>query len=190
MALITSRRALLYTPPVVVAGGATTTWNPSDKNANVALSNGDLTVSRSSGTGDAGVRSVASTSTAKVYWETTVDAQVSGGGNCSPTGIANSSWALTWIGNAGSTGANGPTAGQVWSQALDATARKFWTRVDGGAWAPSGDPAAGTGGQDVSAITGAIFAANWVKATGDIFTTNFGASAYSYTPPSGFGNWS
>jgi hypothetical protein len=181
-------RGLLYNPPVVVSA-VTTTWNPSDKNAFITLSGGNLVASSNTG-GDAGARSIASASTGKKYWENTATALVSTGGDYSLGGIANSTWNLTFMGASGSSGRVGNvSAGQTLCCAVDIDARKFWYRVNGGSWGPSGDPAAGTGGTDVSGVTGALFAAVFMKAIGDSFTANFGATAYSQTPPSGFGNW-
>ena len=47
---------------------STTTWNPNDKAMNIMLSNGDLTFALGSNAYD-GVRSVASASAGKKYWE-------------------------------------------------------------------------------------------------------------------------
>jgi hypothetical protein len=173
---------------------STTTWNPSDKNAGIALTNGNLTATRSGGSGDAGVRSIASTSTAKVYWEITADTLTN---TNNAFGVANSTWNLTWVdgsfNNAGSWGLNAllPYAsGDVIGVALDATARKVWYRVNGGSWGPSGDPAAGTGGRDISTLTGALYALVFSNPNGDGHTANFGATAYANSAPSGFGNLS
>lgn len=181
-----------YNQNIVAGGGSTTTWNPADKNANMNLSGGDLTAARAAGTGDSGVRAIASASTGKKYWEVTINTLVSTGGDFAPAGIANSTWNLTFIGASGSagfTGSSGFVAGEVACVAVDLDARKLWARRNGGSWQPSGDPAAGTGGTDISAITGALFAAVFQKNGGDSMTANFGGSAYSQTPPSGYGNW-
>lgn len=55
------------------ATSGTVTWNPSDKNASLTLSNGDLTVSKTSSDGSYGsVRATASISSGKAYFATLV----------------------------------------------------------------------------------------------------------------------
>jgi hypothetical protein len=55
---------------------------------------------------------------------------------------------------------------------------------------PTNDPAANTGGADISALSGAIYALSQrIEASGSTQTMNFGASAYANAAPSGFGNW-
>src|SRR3990172_9026223 len=64
-----------------------TTWNPSDKSANLTLSAGDLTVTATSST-SAGVRSVSGKRTGKWYVEFTCTTFPSGGSNA--VGLASS----------------------------------------------------------------------------------------------------
>ena len=61
----------------------------------------------------------------------------------------------------------------------------------------AGNPASGTGGVSIAAITGPYYAACWANSNvsgGGAFIGNFGASAYQIVTnggsvPAGFGNW-
>jgi hypothetical protein len=69
------------------------------------------------------------------------------------------------------------------------TNKKVWLSLDGGSWNGSGtaDPATNVGGIDTSSLAD-IFACNavWSPTGASACTANFGASAWVYTPPSGF----
>jgi hypothetical protein len=77
-AFISRRLPIVKTP---------TTWNPSDKASGVTLSNGNLTAQTPT-SGGSGVRSVASVSSGKWYWEMAIDN--AGSGNVTMVGIATS----------------------------------------------------------------------------------------------------
>ncbi len=78
------------------------------------------------------------------------------------------------------------TSGQVYMVAFDQSAGKLWFGQNG-TWLASGDPANGTSPTSSSIPTGTAYVAacsdNTISAT---FTFNFGATAFSYTPPTGF----
>lgn len=188
-----------------------TTWNPFDTNGTVTLTNGNLTAT--SGTSDGAVRSFASQTTGKFYFEITWGpfAPTNNDG-CGVIKPAPASLSL-WRGAAGTGGlllVCGPTgpiyrnnvntgvsigavsaAGAVVSWAIDLTNMQAWARVNGGNWNGSGtaNPATNVGGIDVSAVfTGFGVSAGF---TGHVFagkqaTANFGATAFAFAVPSGF----
>jgi hypothetical protein len=85
------------------------------------------------------------------------------------------------------------TTGTVIDEAVDLVNNRVWYRAGGGNWNGSGtaNPATNTGGIDISTLNpGPYFAANSLGTTvGETYTVNFGATAYSFAAPSGFGNW-
>jgi hypothetical protein len=201
-------RALFMAP--TAAAGATTTWNPADKNANLTLSGGDLIFTQGAFNDYASLRSVASASSGKKYWELT--ATTIGGAALTVEGFGNSTMALnTYLGaNTNSMGWVGDgrvllndvtvTTIQTWAQgdtlcfALDLDNSKVWFRTNGGNWnndvIGNQNPATNTGGASLSGIaSGPYFVMAQGHATGDSMTANFGATAYAQTAPSGFGNW-
>lgn len=162
------------------ASGSTTTWNPSDKSAGITLSNGNLTASYSAHTNN--VRATTGKQTGKWYWEVTVTAIAA---SCAVnTGIWPASRAIgTYIYT--TTGvvrfwSGGPAlaVNDVIGYAFDA---------DGGSCAVyKNNTLYGT-----ASVT--IGGENWHPVIGDdnasgTFTcvANFGASAFTYTPPSGY----
>lgn len=187
-------------------GGVTTTnWNPSDIGANLTLSNGNLTATGGTTTGYPGVRAVANHSSGKYYYEAHCDLSLSGSQQC---GVGNGSAALnnymgsttttscgvipsgSVLGGAGGT-ATAFTTGDTICVALDVGNNNIWFRKGSGIWNNNAgnDPAANTGGISVSTISGPFYPMCTTHAVGDAWTANFGATAYSQTPPSGFGNW-
>lgn len=179
-------------PPVVVTYA---TWNPSDKDSDITLSNGDLTATM---TGFGGVRSTIGKSSGKWYFEVTVDAvasffrQVGIGDNAfnlnDEIGNSATGWAYNYTGVKVTNG-GGASYGDSWAAAdvigcaLDMDSGKVWWRKNG-TWQASGDPASGTGAA-YTGLSGTIYAA--VSAFGgNEFTANFGASAFSHSAPSGF----
>jgi hypothetical protein len=191
---------------------STTTWNPNDKATNIMLSNGDLTFALGSNAYD-GVRSVASASGGKKYWELTATTIVS-----SPLyileGIANNSVPVNgggvdylgrnsagigWQGNGEVWTKDGVVATvQAWSQgdvlsfALDLDNKRIWFRTNAGNWNnnATNDPATNTGGIDISTLDNGPYFAFGQGASGrDTLTANFGGSPYAQSVPSGFSNW-
>lgn len=166
------------------------TWNPSDKGAGITLSGGDLTAATATSSDDA-VRATSSKSSGKWYWEITI---VSGGNPA--IGVANASADLTsYLGGtsdslallpAGNILKNGsivgssaaPVPGDIVSIAWDADAGTVTFKVNNAS-------SATISGANVP--TGALFPAcggsGGIAAT--TMTANFGASAFTYTPPVG-----
>ena len=171
----------------VAAGSVYTTWNPSDKAAASVLSNGNLTAGSSSGF--AGVRSVASKSSGKWYWEYLAGTAVSGN---TGVGVGLSTDGLTAMMGNGSGAAGydvngglyynftslGPiatyTTGDVIGIALDLTGltlrfHKNSTLVG------------------LFAITsGTYFAMVQPATAGDLITARFDPAQMTYSPPSGY----
>lgn len=139
------------------------TWNPSDKNASVTLSNGNLTAY--SGATDRGVRGTVSASSGLRYFDNTVvaDADVAtgialaGSSLTAKIGVDTSCASIDVLGNVYGGSATvvanyGPYAvGQVMNVAVDFTLLRIWFGRDG-VWL-NGDPATGFAGQAISAGT-------------------------------------
>jgi PKD repeat protein len=188
---------------------AAVTWNPGDKHASAALSDGDRVVSNPMAN-SFGARASRFVSAGRFYFEVEAGLAVLHGAG-SHAGIATSTPTITAslppINGSASGGVTcrvngtvfrngadlgaGPggwaAPGSVLCVAVDMNAGKAYFRVNGGSW--TGDPAAGTGGYDVS---GSSVAAIGVprRNTGE---TNPGslrlrslASEFAYAPPAGF----
>lgn len=198
-------RPALVTRPA--AGVTYATWNPSDKAADITLSNGNLTADHD-GSASADLNCVRATigkSSGKWYWEI-VTSNFEG-----YIGVANASLGLTsWLGgdtngwsycgteisghvyggrkaysgNAFSYGANYGSSAVVISVALDMNAGKIWWAKDG-VWQGSGDPANGTN-QAFTGLSGTLFPCIQMNNNTNQATLNAGASAFSHSVPSGF----
>jgi len=193
------------------SGGAAVTLNDSDRGANVSLSGGFLTATNTTTRGN--VRSTTSKSSGKFYFEHLLTTGSNGFDH--GVGVANSTASLT-TGPGGSGGAH--SVGQYGGNAtiyinnssvgtgtvctltnrmcvaVDFDNNRIWYRTNAGNWNNSGsnDPATNTGGVDISSITGPFFAFVSVEQSGGgnaVSTINFGATAFTHTAPSGFGNW-
>lgn len=211
MALIGVRRALIRPRPRVASGsgGATTTLNPLDKAATVNLDATNLIMTN---TGAGGVRSIASYTGAKKYYEAVFTTGIPSYDHA--VGAANSSAVLTngpgspdtnsiayyngdpniyagggVIASTGLTAANGDRVGV----AIDMVNNKIWIRLNGGNWnnaaIGSQDPANNIGGISIASVSQPLFALGWGGAISDVNTFNFGGVIYVDTPPVGFGNW-
>jgi len=210
MRLITAALLSLLAIPTLAA----TTLDPANKDASVALSNGNLTATNTTTNNTLGARATGFATAGKLYFEATVNASdgntqnhvaiikstfCAGSYNCFPGGSAISYTPQTgdvYI-NTGSPvhtiQTTSPT--QVVGVALDITGALVWFRPNGGNWNndPTADPATGTGGYSVSAVSSGATLYPYIvvgkfSGSGQI-TANFGATAYSLSAPSGFGNW-
>lgn len=190
-----------------------TTWDSSKKSGFITLSSGDLTgtlgaLGHNNYNNAGSIAGISGTS--KGFFSVVADNALSGGNWA--VGVGNSSFLWTTVSGAAWLGINnngigfyptgavyrngssvltwaaGLTAGAVYDTAVDFANARIWFRKNGGNWNNSGtaDPATNTGGLDTSAITGTLYAAVTVFSNGDQFTANFGASAWTYAPPSGF----
>lgn len=186
---------------VQVLGAAVTysTWNPSDKHADIALSGGNLVGTVTTGGSFISMRGTVGVSSGKWYWEVTVTTT----SNVQMSAVAKSTATLngfmgsdangwSYYGGDGQKRNNGVAAaygasygtGTVVSCALDLDNGKVWWAKNG-TWQNSGDPAAGTG-EAYSGLSGTFYAAWTLNTLNDLCTANFGASAFTYTVPTGF----
>jgi|HubBroStandDraft_6_1064221.scaffolds.fasta_scaffold00056_21 hypothetical protein len=192
-----------------------TEWNPADKSANVVLTNNNLTASVIT-IGDGGVRSLSSKTSGLYYVELT---WVNASGGASGFGIATAGATFTGAhdlaadatngcicyctfgsGDIYYNGANasvgmgaGLANGDTGCLALDMTHHTFWTRRNNGLWLNSGtaDPATNTGGLSVPLFSSnpAFLAVCFSGSSLSQVTLNAGGTAYTFTPPAGFGAW-
>lgn len=170
-----------------------TTWNPSDKSSHITLSGGNLTAAGVSGFTD-GVRATASLASGKWYWEILYVSGTNVGGD---VGVANSGATLTanpvtqtgvlvvssndgaiWhnstnVGAFGAAFANGDTL----SISVDTVAGTIAFRKN------NGSPITISG---ANVPTGPLFPFFSNGGATDSVTANFGATATTYTPPSGY----
>lgn len=195
----------------VTAGGSAAapavTFDPSHTEADIALSNGNLTATATANASAGGqvTRATVGHSTGQYYYECTVVTQA---GNFNGIGVAADTLDTSVDGNfLDETSANGGnaywndgyfagagvgptyTSGDVICVAVDIGAQKMWARKNNGSWLPSGDPAAGTGGASLAVLTTPLYPAVEPDANGNAVTMNFGATAYAQTPPLNYLNW-
>lgn len=214
---------LFYNPSVVAAITATdtsdatitpavtaTTWNPSDKGANITLSNGNLTLANSGSV--AAVRSTTNKTTGKIYYEVTWTGSNFNFLTSSGCGLATSTASLisaaptntvfprisdgTVLRSGSTTGM--PTLGAIASGdtvsvAIDMGNHMIWFRKNAGNWNgnAANNPATNTGGVDISAIfaSAAAFAYGAASSGVTAGTANFGATSFGFSVPSGFSAW-
>ena len=159
------------------------TWNPLDKVSNITLSGGDLTVS---GGGWSGVRGTISKSTGKWYFEVYCNYANAGGyvmigistssANLNTNGITTSSWtyydtgSIFGYGSYGATYATGDTIGVAID--FDADTITFYKN----------NTSQGTVSITASQVW---FPSVFVYPPGNI-TANFGATTFTYSPPTGY----
>lgn len=174
------RRAFMRPPSPVYA-----TWNPADKDANVTLSNGNLTCV--TGVSNKGVRSTLGKSSGKWYCELTrtgtggVYAGISTASVdlTSPTPVGTLSYLTSGgIYNEGSfVGAyDSIDNGDVWSMALDADAKTVKFYRNG---IQQGSTATYT-------FSNPVYLRAVLNSTADTLLANFGATAFAYPPPGGY----
>lgn len=145
-------------------------------------------------------------SSGKYYLETTIDALMS---DYLIIGVTNISQAIDqYIGSNAYTGLaydsrnfiypgviSGPGSSSVTDIiciAYDFTNKLIWFRINNGQWNAGGsdDPSTGVGGYSFSSVTGDCYPSFCTKTAGVTTTTNFGSSAYTFTKPTGFSNFS
>lgn len=202
--------AFLIRAGVVLATGASATWNPVDKAGDVALSGGDLVATYTDGTSSvyANVRSTVGKSTGKYYSEHTIAFTNAGQRSI---GVATSSASLANYGGQSTesiafymdgtvyyndtlqTTLQTTTTGQRVDMAVNLDDDLIWWRTNNGNWNNSGtaDPATNTGGVTMS-VAGTVFVMTSLRQfpTPDSDTAVFSSSSWAGTPPSGYGQWS
>ena len=186
-----------------------TTWDPNAESG-MTLSSDSLTATvTASGTDGMSARSLTSWNTGKAYVEFAMGQVTSNG--MSRVGITNSSWNYTqsetlgrddyscayesngyiFVANANVGTADNFAAGDTVQLCVDFDAQLFWVaKNNDGNWnGTNANPAAGTGGISFASIPGPWFVGYSSSTAGDNATANFGASALSHPPPSGFSTW-
>ncbi|MDQ7094238.1 Ig-like domain-containing protein [Desulfosporosinus sp. PR] len=185
---------LLSLPTVSFAEG-NVTWNPDDKGSSIVLSDGSLLDVSKSANSWCGIRATVGRESGKYYWEVTVNnVGTTAGGDFFDIGIANKNFNINGqsagsinvaaYGNAGMKrgfGADGPTGvystfttGDVIGVLLDLDAHTIAFQKNG-----------------TLQFSGSISGTTWypmisfycINATA---TTNFGATSFKYTIPSGY----
>jgi hypothetical protein len=186
-----------------------TKLDPANTAAGIALSNGNLTA-RATGTNLLGQvsRTIASASANSYYAEFSIDFKPAANLG---VGLINATQALTgkFLGDTGNNSVgyysssgvyrNGSAVGNATafaqgatlSMAWNETSKKVWFRSNCGNWnndvIGNQNPATGTGGFDISAITGAVFPAIDLEDTGDQITINPGNTGqFNCTVPAGY----
>lgn len=182
---------------------AVTTFNNSDKDSTVTLSGGNLVASFGSNSTIGCVRATTSKSTGKVFFEAAVTSTLGGHwriglmlatDSLAVEGPSSSAGGIDYGETGDVTGplfadeGDGYDTGDVIGCAVDFDAHLIWFSKNG-TWQLSGDPAAGTGGQPIASST--YFPAWGGTRTASLVscTINFGSSAFSNSPPSGFIAW-
>jgi len=192
----------------VVPTSPTAALSMTNKNGHIVLSGNNLiATANSGGTSDsAGQGAMAVTTGQKRYWEVKATGKASGTSGIG-VGIANSSETFgdgNYVGQTVNEVGYYPSGAIVYNNAVASTyaswglndvlcfaldaGNKWWVRVNGGSWNnnSSDNPATNTGGSSEGFAP--CFPAYNLKfsTTADQLTFNFGATAFAFTPPSGF----
>ena len=190
----------------------TTAFDPHKAAPTMALSNGNLTVTKGgTNTVHSKVGGVHGNSTGKFYYEATLVTNIDGNAGIGIIG-ASSDFQVTdgnsWLGQTsqgagwypgqnqvyhfnGSIGAftgSSAVAGNVIGVAYDIDAKLIWFRLQNGNWNGSGtaNPATGVGGFSMANINGIMVPCINLFTNTQAITINGGGSAFSGTPPAGF----
>jgi len=173
-----------------------TTWNPSDKHADITLSDGNLKANATVSQWRA-VRGTIGKSSGKWYFEVVYVTS----GNYGLVGVAAASVnladrigvsAVGWgnqnngffmNNNATKTGVTHASTNVV-QVAVDLDNGNIWWGLNG-TWYDGGNPATGAN-PHYDNLSGTVFPAVNCYGVGTSYFANFGASAFAYTPPSGF----
>lgn len=204
---------LLGVGPVRTSIAVTGTFSPTDKEAGLAITGGNLTMGIPGGgsSGWAGVRSTTSHATGKWCEEWDDTAQ---GGNWT-VGIADATLVLSngnyigsspkswgWYDGTNTVFNNGggvpaitatwPSVGTKKIACFDLDNSKGWYKDNAGLWNGGAigaqNPATATGGFPITPST-TYFAAAGANINGPTLTMNFGATTFTNTVPAGFSPW-
>jgi hypothetical protein len=183
---------------IPVVGGAA--LSPSNKHANITLTNGNLTDTLSVDTGTTGnVLSTtnAATAYAEIHCDNRVSSMIVGVNDLSTFNTAD------WPGDVN--GIGWATDGNVYFSGGSIASYSTWTTGDtlmicikagnlyfgkNGTWQGGSNPSAGTGGISLSGkLTGNPYLQLASAKATEAYTVNFGGSAFTYTSPTGTTNW-
>jgi hypothetical protein len=192
-----------------------TIWNTLDSNPQVNVSGGGLTITQI-GTGTGYIRSTASKSAGKFYFEHKnvhieqflgyprgVCGIITGSAplaNYTANGATIDEQGSVWVAGTPTLNVLTPNLvlNDIWCFAIDLTNAKFHVRKNGGNWNGNAthDPATNVGGFNISALfpTNAAFAYAAMPNSNNAdtllsFRTNFGASNFAFSVPSNFARW-
>lgn len=180
------------------------TWNPSDKSADITLSNGNATATAGA-TSWKSVRGQQGRSTGKYYFELVLGSASANGcmvgvGTEIPSltthmGASLYGWAYynystgqKWNNNFAQAFGDSFTTGDVIGVAVDMDAGKIWWSKNG-VWQASGDPAAGTSAA-YSGLSGTVYPMYSPYNVDDYATLKELSEDLVYAPPAGFSAWS
>jgi hypothetical protein len=170
-----------------------TTFDASDNNAAITLSNGNLTAAKDGTTGHAYCLGVHGKAAAKLYFECHID-NIGSGAEGVQVGVAavrcREAGGLAGLGNQAYGVAShvaGFTTGDVIGVHIDATANLAWYQKNGVTMSGTIDV---SGGMDLSLLQKAFYPVVNLYRSGAQVTMNFGATAFAYTPAAGYSGWS
>jgi hypothetical protein len=188
---------------------ANTTWNLADKSTVITLSGLNLVATANTASASGGVRTIASLTGVKLYFEITLTSLGGGGlysgiasatasvitapGGAGTVTVASTSGNILVGGAASGVSLAAFSAGQIVCAAADLIGNLVWFRKGAaGLWNnnAANNPATGVGGISISSIFGATpafgYSAFQVVANGTSLSANFGDSAFTGVVPSGF----
>jgi len=152
------------------------------------------------------VRSNVSHASGKYYFEMMINAATNlalvgvgvDNGVESLNGVGGQAGGILWLGNGNvvydglgiAAAVQSFNVGDVVGVAVDVTDALIWFRDAGGNWSNNGsaNPATGAGGLSIAAVTPNVYAVAQLTDALDEITANF-AGPFTYTAPSGFGNF-
>jgi hypothetical protein len=190
-------------------GAAAMSWSGADNSGNVTISGGGLiATTTAAGSGVATTRADRAISPDLAYWEVTPDSAFVMIGVCDASAPLSTSqvWGPSAFGyvatshgagyygndsdivyNDGFTSVSGFTGSENIGVAVRVAAKKAWWTKDGSNWLPSGDPAANTGGLDISLIGSTMYPVIQAAANGaHSGTARFASGSWLRAAPSGF----
>ncbi len=181
--------------------GSTVTWNPSDTQGGITLSNGNLTATRTAGSSGR-TRATVGVSSGKYYFEVRADL-VSASSGIWGVGVANlaqsngafiggdaNSWAYYNDGKKYNLSASGVAFGATFTTAdvigiaYDMTLGRIWFAKNN-TWQASGDPANNTS-PAFTGLTGTLYPCYTPYLTTNAGTARFAYTSWTYSAPSGF----
>jgi hypothetical protein len=203
--MLVNYRQYYWFGDVNLSASARYMFNGNDQSASLSLTNGNLSVASTADNINAAVRSV-SIASGVWYLEFNIGPGAQSVGLANPSKAIDDTSGLRSSGNAlvyGSDGSvyyNQPqaldqtlmpfTEGDVVGIAWNTASKKVWFRVNNSPWDNNvnDDPETNTGGFDITSMLATPpLCAFWSTAdAGSRATINFGASAFLYSPPTGF----
>lgn len=185
-----------------VAGVVAVTLNPVDKSPTLTLSNGNLTVTKSSGgLGHVLVRATVGKAAGKWYWEVVMDAAMVNTREIAALTLASVATNVQPGSSPNGYGYNGINGflynnnvgagfgatfdvGDVIGVAFDASTGKLWFAKNN-TWQASGNPAAGTS-PAATVAAGTWYPTVGMADQGGVASVRFDAADQTYSPPAGF----